>query len=125
MNISQSVSEASIPIDRFFTSSSIQSSHHIRLAIFKIEDQDGIIVAIAPDSTKLSIYQDVIDNRANLKTILDNGAIMIYFRDILVEEMKLKVIKISPRIILIMSHEKVSINEVVIFDMKFNGLPSE
>ena len=63
MNISQPISEAPIPTNRPPTSSSTQSPpHHVRSAIFKIEDQDDIVITIAPDSTKLPIYQDVIDN---------------------------------------------------------------
>ena len=126
MGVSQPVSEASIPTDRPPTSPSTQPPpHHVRSAIFKVEDQDGIAVAVAPDSTKLPIYQGVIDNRANSEIVLDSGATTIYFRDTLAEEMKLKVTKIPPRTVLVANHEKVSVNGVVIFDMKLNGLPSE
>ena len=49
---------------------------------------------------------------------------MLYFRDSLAEEMKLKVTKI-PRTVIVANHEKVSVNGVVTFDMKLNEFPSE
>ncbi len=126
MGVSQPVSEAPIPTDRPPMFQPTQSfPHHIHSAIFKIEDQEGVAVAVTPDSTKLPIYRGVIDNRANLETVLDSGATMIYFRDSLAEEMKLEITRIPPRTVLVANHEKVSVNGVVTFDMKLNGLPSE
>ena len=79
MSISQPISEALISTDHPSTSPSIQSPYHVRSAIFKIEDQDGIAVTVAPDSTKLSIYQGIIDNRANSEIVLDLGSPMSRF----------------------------------------------
>ena len=126
MGVSQPVSEPPIPTDRPPTFQPVQPfPHHIHSAIFKIEDQDNIAVAVAPDSTKLPIYRGVIDNEANLETILDSGATMIYFRDSLAEEMKLEITRIPPCTVLVANHVKVSVNGVVTFDMKLDRLPSE
>ena len=75
----QPVSEAPIPTDRPPT-----LTNYIHATNFNVQEEDGTTFAVAPDSTKLPIYQGIIDNQAYSKVILDSAATTIYLRDSLV-----------------------------------------
>ena len=99
--------------------------NHIRATKYEIHYRDGVAVAIAPDSTKLPIYNGVINNQTSSKTIIDSGATTTYIRDTLVKEQGYNVMKISPRTVIVANHDKIQVNGIVSVDLKLDGLPSE
>ena len=118
----QPVSEAPIPTDRPPTP---RFTNRIRASEYEIQEEEGIAIAVAPDSTKLPIYHGIINDQANSKTIIDSGATTIYIRDSLVKEQGFKITKIPPRTVIVANHDRIQVDGIVTVDLKLNGLPSE
>jgi len=118
----QPVSEAPIPTDRPPTS---RFTNRICASEYEIQEQEGIAIAVAPDSTKLPIYHGIINDQTDSKTIIDSGATTIYIRDSLVKEQGFKITKIPPCTVIVANHDRIQVDGIVTVDLKLNGLPSE
>ena len=94
------------------------------MSAYELND-NGTAATISPGSTKLPVYDAILNAISLSKTVIDGGATTMYLRKEKAKELGLKILKVKPRKVLIADKEVVEVNGITTFEMKLGDLPTE
>ena len=95
------------------------------IRIYELNDNSTEVTVKCPESTKLPVYEAVLNGNQSSKTIIDSGATTCYISEQSAASLGAEIQRIRPRKVLVADKELTTVTGVVRFEMKLGDLPKE